>query len=286
MKKIIGLGIAGLLLSACAPRVPVSNPGVGFGDFATYEMERAQREAQLTGTASPGVAVGMLPGAAPVTATALPPGGIPASDLAAAGIGSGNAARPGAPVPSAIGIGAGPGFTGGSEPLDAAGLGGTYREGVEASPGNVAPVLAQGGGVAGGVSGGGGGISDEQDFDAVSARESIESDAARLAQAAAEYQVIAPTALPTTPQQTGPNIVQYALTAPNRLGQEYYSRFALSGQGRFLRNCAAYRSPDEAQRDFLARGGPDRDPRGIDPDGDGFACAWDPAPFLLAVGNG
>ena len=286
MKKIIGLGIAGLLLSACAPRVPVSNPGVGFGDYATYEMERAQREAQLTGTAPLGVATGTLPGAAPVFSTALPPGGIPASDLAAAGIGSGNASLTGATVPSAIGSGAGPGFTGGSEPLDATGQGGTYREGVEASPGNAAPVLAQGGDVAGGVSGGGGGISDEQDFDAVSARESIESDAARLAQAAAEYQVVAPTALPDTPQQTGPNIVQYALSAPNRLGQEYYSRFALSGQGRFLRNCAAYRNPDEAQRDFLARGGPDRDPRGIDPDGDGFACAWDPAPFLLAVGNG
>jgi hypothetical protein len=35
----------------------------------------------------------------------------------------------------------------------------------------------------------------------------------------------------------------------------------------------------------LARGGPDKDPRGLDPDGDGFACGWDPAPFLLAEGG-
>ncbi len=129
------------------------------------------------------------------------------------------------------------------------------------------------------------GISDEQDFEAVTSRESIESDAARMAQAAANYQVIQPTALPAPPANTGPDIVAYALNAPNRLGQPWYSRFIFSGQGRFRRNCAAYRSPDEAQRDFLARGGPERDPRGIDPDGDGFACGWNPAPFLAAVGR-
>lgn len=130
------------------------------------------------------------------------------------------------------------------------------------------------------------GISDEQDFNAVAGRETIESDAERLAQAAAAYQVVQPTALPTAPQDTGPNIVEYALNAPNRIGQSYYSRFIWSGQGRFERNCSSYRSPDEAQRDFLSRGGPDRDPRGLDPDGDGFACGWDPAPFLAAVGRG
>ena len=33
----------------------------------------------------------------------------------------------------------------------------------------------------------------------------------------------------------------------------------------------------------LPCGGPERDPRGLDPDGDGFACDWDPAPFRAAV---
>ncbi len=84
----------------------------------------------------------------------------------------------------------------------------------------------------------------------------------------------------------GPNIVEYALHAPNVKGQEWYSRFRLSGQARFQRNCAKYTSPDAAQRDFLARGGPERDVLGIDPDGDGFACGWDPAPFLLALQSG
>ena len=270
MKNIVALGVAGLFLAACATRVPDSSPGVGFGNYASYELERAQREAQLSGAAP----LRGLPGAPAVAATTLPPGGIPASDLAAAGIGAG--APLSAAAAATFGSGAGAAFTGGSEPLDATGLTATYRQGLEASPGNAAPVLAQPSGA----------ISDEQDFGAVSARETIESDAARLAQAAASYQVVAPTALPDAPQDTGPNIVQYALSAPNRLGQEYYSRFALSGQGRYRRNCGDYRNPDEAQRDFLARGGPERDPRGIDPDGDGFACAWDPAPFLVAVGNG
>lgn len=128
-------------------------------------------------------------------------------------------------------------------------------------------------------------ISDEQDFGAVSARETIQSDAARRAQQAAQRQVVQPTALPDRPADTGPNIVAYALTAPNVKGQEWYSRSLLSGQGRFQRNCASYQSADAAQRDFLARGGPNRDPRGIDPDGDGFACGWDPAPFRLAAGQ-
>ena len=129
------------------------------------------------------------------------------------------------------------------------------------------------------------GLSDEQSFEAVSNRETIESDAQRRAQQAAALQVVMPTALPDRPSDTGPNIVQYALNAPNRLGQEWYSRSIFAGKGKFQRNCATYNSPDAAQRDFLLRGGPEKDPRGLDPDGDGFACGWDPAPFLLAAGN-
>ena len=33
---------------------------------------------------------------------------------------------------------------------------------------------------------------------------------------------------------------------------------------------------------FLAAGGPERDRKGIDPDGDGFACGFNPAPFRAA----
>lgn len=232
--RVLGLiGLAAMALAGCQSRVPASNAGVGFGDYADYEIARAQAEA--------GVATAPT---APLTA----PGAIGTSDLAAAGIG---ATAPGTDADAALVFGT-----------------------VEASPGNAPPPVIQSSG-----------ISDEQDFEAVASRETIESDAARRAAQAAAYQVVQPTALPAPPADTGPNIVDYALNAPNRVGQPWYSRFMFSGQARFERNCASYRSPDEAQRDFLDRGGPERDPRGIDPDGDGFACGWDPAPFLAAVGR-
>ncbi len=129
-------------------------------------------------------------------------------------------------------------------------------------------------------------ISDEQNFDAVAGRESIESDAERRARQAAAYQLIEATALPDRNGNTAPNIVQYALQAPNNRGEQVFTRSGLSGESRFQRNCVKYRSPDEAQRDFLARGGPQRDRLGIDPDGDGFACGWDPQAFRsVAAGN-
>ena len=51
------------------------------------------------------------------------------------------------------------------------------------------------------------------------------------------------------------------------------------------RNCGKYPSDDQAQIAFLDRGGPERDRLGLDPDGDGYACGWDPAPFRNAVKN-
>lgn len=243
---------AGLLaLAACAAPVPDSGAGVGvgFGDYTTYQSQT-------------------LPPPPAVAATPLPPGGIPATDLAAAGIGTTpvSAAPLGAPLGSPLT--ATPGAVTVADPMRTAG--------VQASPANAMPIPE---GMTSNA------ISDEQDFDAVATRESIESDAARRAQQAAQYQVVQPTALPSPPVDTGPNIVEYALAAPNRVGQAWYSRFIWAGEGRAQRNCASFRSADEAQEEFLRRGGPERDPLGIDPDGDGFACRWDPAPFLAAVGR-
>lgn len=203
-------------VTACAPTVPDSGAGVGFGDYDAYQNQLAQRDALLT-TGQP-----ILPPEPTAAAE-----GVQSSELAAVGIGA--------------------------EPQTPADIN------------NPA-------------------ISDEQDFSAVAGRETIESDAERLAGLAAQYEVVGETALPTRNGNAGPNIVEYALSAPNVKGQEWYSRFLLfSSQSRYQRNCASYRTADDAQRDFLARGGPEKDPRGIDPDGDGFACGWDPAPFVLAL---
>lgn len=122
-------------------------------------------------------------------------------------------------------------------------------------------------------------ISDEQNFDAVKSRVSIEQDAARLAQQRAQYQVIQPGPLPPRPAGEVPNLADYALSTNNAVGEKLYKRFSVFGKDAYDRACARFTSADLAQEAFLRRGGPERDPLGIDPDGDGFACDWDPAPF-------
>lgn len=126
------------------------------------------------------------------------------------------------------------------------------------------------------------GISDEQNFDAVSGRESIESDKERLARQKAQYVVIEPTAVPTGNGGGGATVVEFALSTTNRVGQSIYSRSTVFAQSRFVRNCLKYPSPDLAQAEFLKAGGPKKDRKGLDPDGDGFACSWDPQPFRNA----
>ena len=127
-------------------------------------------------------------------------------------------------------------------------------------------------------------ISDEQDFDAVAERQTIESDAARLERLREEYTVIQPQPVPTRPGSVGPNIVEYALSTSHPVGTQIHRRSGANvSREVLLRRCAAYVSPDAAQRDFLARGGPRRDGRGLDPDGDGYACQWDPTPYRTAA---
>ncbi len=129
------------------------------------------------------------------------------------------------------------------------------------------------------------GISDENSFAAVKTRESIESDAERLARYRAQYQAVEPTAVPVRPAGVGPNIVAYALSQTNPRGTRIYSRSGLSLAGGSQRNCNRFSSPDQAQIAFLEAGGPQKDRQNLDPDGDGYACNWDPAPFRQAVQN-
>lgn len=126
-------------------------------------------------------------------------------------------------------------------------------------------------------------ISNENNFDAVAAERSIQQDAAAIAQNRAQYQQIQPTAIPQRPDSSGGSaIVQFALQTSHPVGTQMYGRSAIR-----LTNtanaCAKYPSADQAQIAFLEAGGPDRDRRGLDPDGDGYACGWDPSPFRAAL---
>lgn len=126
------------------------------------------------------------------------------------------------------------------------------------------------------------GLSDEQNFAAVSERETIESDAARIDANRAQYVAIQPTELPPRPDGSGASIVAFALATTNDPGQSLYNRSGIAAASRFERACAKHGSPDRAQEAFLDAGGPERDRYGMDPDGDGFACQWDPRPFRAA----
>jgi hypothetical protein len=237
-------GVAALALTACSPQVPNSAAGVGFGDYQDYS---ASREAQLRG---PG---GLVPGPA---ISGEQPGRVAGSDSAA--VAADTLAALGVPPqdqPRTVPTGTGP------SPIErsAAGSAASVDPIVPANPG----------------------ISDEQDFAAVSARETIESDRERMARQRAAMQQVAPEPVPTGSSGSA-NIVAYALATTHAVGQTRHRRVTLFGEGRSQANCARYASPDLAQEAFLSRGGPERDPQGLDPDGDGFACFWDPAPFRAA----
>ena len=97
-----------------------------------------------------------------------------------------------------------------------------------------------------------------------------------------------PAAVPAAPVApvasggaAGPNLAAYALAAGNAPGQSVYERSGLRLTSP-EKACAKFTSSDLAQMAFLEKGGPAKDPLNLDPDGDGFACGWDPRPFQAA----
>ena len=254
-------------LSACAPAIPDSAAGVGFN--TSVEAQRA-REAQLSGLAptTTGVAAPMAVSSEPLSAAGTVPTQTPqqgaqpvqTASVAAATQTGDSAADIAAETAAALQAAR---ANSGQMPL-------------QASPLNPAPAAVNNPG-----------ISDENDFQAVSTRESIQSDAQRIAHNRQLYTQIAPTEVPRRPGDQQPNIVQYALKTNNPRGAQLYTRGGLTPNPRakMERNCAKYGSPDLAQMAFLSKGGPKRDRMGLDPDGDGYACSWDPAPFRQAVQN-
>jgi hypothetical protein len=256
----IGAALAAIALAACTPTAPDSSSGVGFQDYNSY-----------------------IRGARPAPAVTGGPVGVPPASsfdpaAAAAAIDRADGVTPfGAPsamaqpaIQPAIQPSAQPSF----QPAPLPPLADSASRPRGGAP---AGIREESGEVAGSA-----GISDEQDFDAVASRESIESDAQRIARNRAEYVIVQPKDLPQRPGDTGPNIVEFALATKHAPGVQLYKRGGLSIRDQNSA-CNKYASPDQAQQDFLAKGGPERDRMGVDPDGDGFACSWDPRPFRTAL---
>ena len=249
MRALLG-AVAVASLAACAPEIPDSS--IGFDNSA--DAQRA-RELELTGGGGtlippPVVSDERLPPAEPFTVSPAPQTAGSSSSASSADIAAETAAALSA---TAANSGVPP---------------------VNASPTNPAPVVQNNPG-----------ISNENDFGAVSSERSIAGDAERIAQNRQQYQVVQPTALPSRSGSSDPNIVNYALQTTHARGTRLYTRTGINLAARAQRVCASYASADQAQIDFLAKGGPERDRLGVDPDGDGFACAWNPAPFRAAVNN-
>lgn len=122
-------------------------------------------------------------------------------------------------------------------------------------------------------------VTDNNSFEKVTSERSRQQDAARLQRNREQYVIIEPTELPKRPGSDVPNIVAYAVATTNPPGTQLYKRGPFDTQAASARACARYVSADTAQEAFLKSGGPKRDPKKLDPDGDGFACEWDPTVF-------
>ncbi len=246
MNRFMALGTAAFL-AACGAPVPDSNPnnGVGFSDYDGFSTERARRDAELQ---------------------AMRPRPVPDGSAIAA---------------DTLTVLQGPASIGGQAPVG--GVGGstvTGTLGTSTLPSTVVTATLDAPPATDNPN-----ISDEQNFDAVASRESIESDAERIARNREQLEVVAPTAVPERSSTGRPNVVAFALATTHPLGTQVYRRTGGANVNRFNRECARYPSPDRAQEAFLGSGGPQRDRRGMDPDGDGYACFWDPSPYRTARGG-
>lgn len=88
----------------------------------------------------------------------------------------------------------------------------------------------------------------------------------------------ATVAVPVVAPASTPALQRYALQESQNPGQTKYPRAGASANAA-ARACLAYPSVNAAQTAFIAAGGPVIDPRGLDPDGDGFVCGWDPRAY-------
>ena len=250
--RAILTGVALMGLVACTPDVPES--GVGFDSYNAY----------LRQNSDPGQPLGASAGSPyPYPSAAPTPGtGFSTSSVASA-IDAADGTLPGNGISTAIPPGALPATTSGERARGDAPLG------IQPESGEMVAINAAG-------------ISNEQDFEAVKSQRDIAGDAARIEANRAQYVVIQPEALPVRPGDTGPNIVEFALATTNPVGAQLYDRGGMRLSSSEAA-CAKYASPDQAQQAFLENGGPERDRKGLDPDGDGFACSWDPRPFRTAL---
>lgn len=269
---MIATGVALGLLAACDTSAPYSNivdttgRGVGFSDYAQYlrAQEELSRIRRAEGTQSGGIEV---PRGAPryEDAQASPQARADSSSIGQEAVAAvrGSQQR--------------------SEPGGASDTDGwdTVTQMTEQRSDVGAPLSAIGG--EGGSQGGSGNGSDEVDV-------SDQQFTPQPFGTPQQNQLVERDFVPqvrVTDAELGsgdtPNLFVYALSTQHNVGQERYRRSHPLRHRRHQAACAEFPTQDHAQEAFLAAGGPEQDPNHLDPNGDGFACSWDPAPFRQAA---
>ena len=107
----------------------------------------------------------------------------------------------------------------------------------------------------------------------------VQREIAAQQRQAAQQQLVIVEPEPVPQQDINANVVQFARSTTHPVGTKRYNRPAFRSRQQSSSTCRRFASTDEAQRQFLANGGPQNDRFNLDPDGDGFACKFDPEPY-------
>ena len=101
------------------------------------------------------------------------------------------------------------------------------------------------------------------------------AEAAEKLESARKQRIVIETEKPSQTTDTV-NIAAFARSTINKKGESVYARRSFQTFDHWT-ECAFFNTNENAQRFFLSTGGPKVDLKNLDPDGDGFACAWDPS---------
>ncbi len=101
--------------------------------------------------------------------------------------------------------------------------------------------------------------------------------AAEKLESARKQRIVIETEKPFHSEDTV-NIAAFARSTINKKGESVYTRRSFQTFDHWT-ECAFFNTNENAQRFFLKTGGPKEDLKNLDPDGDGFACDWDPAVY-------
>ncbi|MDG2474569.1 MAG: hypothetical protein P8M50_04730 [Paracoccaceae bacterium] len=98
-----------------------------------------------------------------------------------------------------------------------------------------------------------------------------------LLEAKKKRTVVEPNQTDDLDQKSEVNIALYARQNLNAVGNKIFNRIQTKKNN--SDPCLRFLSADDAQRFFLEKNGPDSDFWNLDPDGDGFACKWNPEQY-------